>query len=71
MDNVVTLYLHPYHHKRHDLRWIYSWLSFYEEHLAIFPDDAQLRVQVTVLSRLAEEHPPYYSEPATVIPLRR
>lgn len=69
-DNVITLYLHDYNLYRNNLRWIYSWLTYYEQQLEIFPSDSQLQAQLTTLERMAEEyhHSPQYSRPAEVIP---
>ncbi len=70
MDNVLDLYLHDYNRYRNNLRWIYSWLTYYEQQLEIFPTDAQLSAQLKVLRRMDEEYhnSPHYSRPATVIP---
>lgn len=70
MDNVTDLYLHPYHLHRNNLRWIYSWLTYYEHQLEVFPTDAQLNVQLKVLQRMDEEYhnSPRYSHSAEVIP---
>lgn len=68
-DNVIQLYLHDYHLHRNNLRWIYSWLTYYEQQVEIFPEDAQLHVQLHVLRRMDEEYhnSPRYSQPAQVV----